>query len=197
MATARTLTETDLFRSYWDDGLLDVLSGLALLVTGLGWESELGALAVIQAPLWIVLWGPLRRRIVEPRAGFVEFSLARRKRSARGLWWTVALGVGALVLVILAALFIREHGAPAASRLLSPGLPAVLVALAAGLASLLTGARRFRAYGLVLLAGAAATVLLARGPALPLVVGGLVVAVSGALLLGRFVRDSREYEERP
>jgi len=197
MAQVETFTETELFRSYWDDGLVDLLSGLALLVTGLGWETELGALAVIQAPLWIVLWGPLRRRVVEPRAGFVRFSLARQERNVRGLGWTLALGVGFLALAGLALVVVRGQGAGAALQLLVPGLPALLVAVAAGLAGLLTGARRFLAYGLALLAGALVTVLLGGGPALPLAAVGLVMVASGGTLLARFVQASRDYEERP
>lgn len=197
MAHVQTFTETHLFRSYWDDGLVDLLAGLALLVTGLGWETELGALAVIQAPLWIALWGPLRRRLVEPRAGSVTFSRSRRERNARGLGWTLALGVGFLALAVLTLVVVRGQGAGAALPLLVPGLPALLVAVAAGLAGLLTGARRFQGYGLALLAAAAVTVLLRGGPALPLAAVGLVMVASGGILLVRFLQASRDYEERP
>lgn len=195
MASTRTLTEPDLFRAYWDDGLLDLLSGLALLLTGLGWGTELGPLATIQAPLWIVLWAPLRRRIVEPRAGFVRFSLARQKSTGHGLSWTLAAGVGTFVLMTVVALLAREETARLAIGHLVAGLPAVLVAIAAAIAAALTGARRFYGYGLTLLAGAAATVLLERGPAPPLVVGALVAIVSGAVLLRRFVRAASADEK--
>lgn len=196
MTTAQNLVEANLYRSYWDDGLLDLLFGIGLLMAGLGWESRLGALAVLQAPLWIVFWGPLRRRIVEPHAGFVRFSLSRQERTSRGLRWTLALGMGVLVLSLVAVLVLREQEALPALRRLSPGIPAFLVALGAALAGILTGARRFQAYGLVLLAGAAVTAWLDRGPALPLIVAALVAVISGAVLLGRFVRASREYREQ-
>jgi hypothetical protein len=197
MARARNLVDTDLFRSYWDDGLLDLLCGLALLVMGIGWAStRLGSLAVLQAPLWIVLWAPLRKRIVEPRAGFVRFSPARREHSARDLRWTLALGVGAVALVAATVFLLRSRKPEPVLQLLAPGLPAALVALGAGIGGLLTGARRFHAYGLALLAGGLATVALAGGPAPPLAAGGLLVSASGAILLTRFVRASREHEER-
>jgi hypothetical protein len=192
---ARIPTEPDLFRSYWDDGLLDLLSGLALLVTGIGWAGELGALAIVQAPCWIVLWRPLRRRIVEPRAGFVTFSAARRSRAAGMLRATAVLGLGALVLAALAAAVTRQRGATAGLAFLAPGLPAALVGVAAFAVALMTGARRFHAYGLLLLAGALATAVVAGGPALPLAAAGLVTAGSGALLLTRFLRKSRSFVE--
>jgi len=194
MASAETLTEPDLFRSYWDDGLLDLLFGLALLLTGIGWDTALGPLAVVQVPFWFVLWSPLRRRFVEPRVGFVRFSVARRTRNARGLWSTFALGVGTLALTILVAVTVRGAGAGNELARLIPGLPAVLVAVGAILAGVLTRARRFHAYGLTLIAGAAVSVSLGLGPAPPLVLGGLVAACVGATLLTRFVRASNLYE---
>jgi hypothetical protein len=103
--------------------------------------------------------------------------------------------VGTLALLVAALFFPWEQRAVPVLQRLAPALPAVLVALAAGLASVLTGARRFQAYGLVLIAAAAVTVLLDRGPALPLVVGGVVVVASGVILLTRFVRASRRYQE--
>ncbi len=191
------LADADLFRAYWDDGLLDILFGLGLLVIGVGWMVDISWLGVIQVPVWFVLWAPLRRRFVEPRAGFVEFSLARRRRTSRGLWGTLALGVAVLaVTVILLFAFRTAQGAGPVLQRLVVGLPAALVAIAAFLAGLLTGARRFHAYGAALLAGAAVAVMIGRGPFTPLVVVGLLAVVSGAVLLARFVRASSEYEER-
>jgi len=195
MASAQTLTETDLFRAYWDDGLLDLLGGLALLVAGIGWETTLGPLATVQAPLWIALWIPLHRKIVEPRAGFVRFSLARRQSTTHRLAWTLALGVGVFVLVAAVALLARGETVQPSARHLVAALPAALVALAAGIAAVLTGARRFLAYAVTLLAAGAATVLLGLGPALPLALGGLVATVSGGVLLRRFIRAGDAFEE--
>lgn len=190
-----TLTESDLYRSYWDDGLLDVLAGSALLVMGAGWAIGLGALAVIQAPLWVLLWVPLRRRLVEPRAGFVEFSRSRQAQVRRGLRQALADGLRALAIVVLLAILVRETGASASGREMIAGLPAVLVAAAAALAGALTSARRFYGYAVVLVVAAVATVLLDLGPAMPLVVASLVVIATGLSLIVSFVRGSREFLE--
>jgi hypothetical protein len=194
MTPAHNLSEADLFRAWWDDGLLDLLCGMALLVTGLGWESRLGALAVVQAPLWIVLWAPLRRRLVEPRAGFVRFSLARRRRKTRSLWWSLLLGVALLAVFAALAVLARQRGAGPSLAQAVDGLPALLVAVAAVLAGLLTGARRFQTYALLLVAAAFLTVYFAAGPALPLVGVGAVAVGCGAVLLAWFLHSNRDFE---
>ncbi len=195
MVDTKQLTEPDLFRSYWDDGLLDLLSGLAVLGIGVGWAAGLGPLAALQPPLWVLLWTPLRRRIVEPRAGYVRFARSRRRRSARELGLTLVLGLTVLSLAVLAAAIVRSGGVTPLLGSLDAGIPALLVALPAGLAGLLTGARRFYAYALVLVAAAGAAALFPLGPALPLAAAGLVVAGTGAALLTRFLRASRAYQE--
>ena len=43
MFPSKNWSESTLFQSFWDDGLLDLLAGLALLLAGLGWQTSLGA----------------------------------------------------------------------------------------------------------------------------------------------------------
>jgi len=190
-----TLTESGLFSVYWDDGLLDLVCGLALLAMGCGWLIGLGAFAVIQAPLWTVLWAPLRQRVIEPRAGYVEFSRAQRQRTGHGLRLALGLGIAVFVLAALIGVGVRSGQLRLDSPDLVAGLPAALIAVAAVLAALLTGARRFYAYAVVLMAGAAATSAAGWSPALPITVAGIVVSVSGAILVVRFIRSSRRFQE--
>lgn len=191
----QTMLERELFRTYWADGVLDLLSGGALLVAGLGWEGPLGPLAVLQAPLWVLFWEPLHRRVIEPRAGYVRFSLARRERTDAGLRWTLVAGVGVLALLLAGAFLWRRREAEPLLEQLAPALPALLLVPAAAVTSLLTGARRFLFYGSALVVAAASTVLLDGGPAPPLVAVGLLMVASGATLLARFVRGARAYAE--
>ncbi len=191
MATRSNPLETRLFQTFWNDGLLDLLCGLGLLTIALSWFGGLGPLAWVLAPLWIVMWRPLRNRLVEPRAGFVRFSQERQRRIEHDLKRTLAVGVGALVLVALGGLTMAK-AAPGAGTLIA-GLPAALVALAAVTTGFLTGARRFHFYSLALLAGAGAVGLLAGEPEVPILAGGLIVSATGAFLLARFLRDSEAY----
>lgn len=195
METQSNPLESRLFQTYWDDGLLDLLSGLALLTIGLAWNGGLGPLAVVFAPVWIVMWRPLRHRIVEPRAGFVRFSLNRERRVEHDLKGTLAFGLGLLALIALGAFGAGKAGSFSETDNLVAGLPAALVALAAVFTGFLTGARRFHVYAFAMLAAAALVGLFADNPGLPILGGGLVVSASGAFLLARFLRESEAYDD--
>ncbi len=185
--------ETRLFSSYWDDGTLDLLIGAAIVLLGVGYVFDLPLVEVVILPLALVMWPILRRRLVEPRAGYVEFARARQARVTWELRGTVALGVGLLVLALAAVLGTRS-GALDLSRSVD-ALPAILVALGAGVTGGLIRAWRFAAYALVLAGAGVGAVLADTGPGLPLVVGGIVMWGWGAVLLVRFLTASRRFQE--
>lgn len=193
MAHGERFTEEGLYRHSWDDGLLDVLSGLWLLLTGIGWLAGFGGLAGLHAPFWLVLWRPLHRGIVEPRAGFVRFSRSRRHRTRQQLWLTLVVGVSILALVLA----VRDAGARGALASMSPGLPALLVALAAILTGILTGAGRFHLYAAGLIGAASCTIVLRLEPAPALIAGGVLVLTTGIWLVARFISASRLDREVP
>lgn len=170
------------------DGLIDLLGGLAVLSTGIGWACGLGGLAASWIPLWVVLRAPLHRRFVEPRLRHAGGGAP--PPGAAGLAWAAVLGAGLLALAVVALLLVRRGPVPAFLARVDAGLPAVLVAVGAVVAAALTGERRFGAYGVFLCGAATATVLLDGGPALPLVAGGLFAAASGAVLFVRFLRGA-------
>lgn len=196
MATSQQHIESALFRSYWDDGLLDLLSGVGLLAIGIGWTTNMVVLAAVMPAVLTVFWRPLRARVVEPHGGFVRFSRSRQHRTTRGLWLTTALGTVTFVLGIALYVITRQRGATPIVVLLVPGLPAALIAILAFLAGLLTGARRFHGYGLTLMAAALVTILLHVEPGPPLAAVGLLVVATGTILLIQFLKASRAYQER-
>jgi hypothetical protein len=181
--------ETRLFRAYWGDGTLDLSAGGAVVAIGLGYVFHLFLVEAVVVPLAFATWFVLRRRVVGPRSGYVVFSRARRERSAAELIGAGALGVGFLLLAVA----IWMHGAPGLNEGVD-ALPALLMALASVVAAGLTRARRFVAYGGVWAAAGGMTLVTSAGPAMPLLAGGLVMCVGGAVMLTRFIHGSRRFE---
>ncbi|MCB9687767.1 MAG: hypothetical protein H6738_02690 [Alphaproteobacteria bacterium] len=179
-------TEAQLFRSSWDDGLLDLLVGIGLLATGLSWQLDLVPLAVVVGPMAAAGWAPLRRRYVEPRAGWARFTASRRRRSSRLLGLSVAAGVGVFALVATLAV-LQARGVDLPGRSLVDAVPALLVAPLGAFTSALTGARRFLAWGGVLVALGLGTVVVGAGPWMPLVGAGVLMLVAGAARFRRFL----------
>ncbi len=185
--------ESRLFQAYWGDGTLDLVGGVAVVLIGLDYLFEQFLLLAVTVPLAFVGWLILRKRVVEPRAGYVEFARRRRQRSARELVGSVALGFGLLALFV--ALSMRARDGALAWQYGVDAVPAGLIALAAVVAAGLTRAWRFAAYAGLIAAAGVATVLLETGPAMPLLTGGIIVCATGAVLLVRFVTESRRFDD--
>ncbi|MEJ2068973.1 MAG: hypothetical protein P8X58_00965 [Syntrophobacterales bacterium] len=184
--------EVRLFQAYWDDGTLDLLAGGAVVLMGVGYMLELFLAEVIVLPLALAVWAVLRKWLVEPRAGYVEFSRRRRERTRHELLATVAVGAGVLVLFL--ALVVLVRGGTAVLGAYVDALPALLLALLAAVTGMLTRAWRFAVYAGVLAVAGAGTVVAGTGPGLALVVGGLIVWGVGMVLLVRFLAASRRFE---
>ncbi len=190
-------TEARLYGIYWDDGLLDLLCGIALLAIGAGWWFDQVVLAAVCPGLLVPLWAPLRQRIVEPRAGYVEFSQERQGHTRTGVQVTILLGVGTLLLGVGLYFYMQRSGSVESLVGVThyiAGLPAALLALGAVIAAQITSAHRFRAYALLLLLASATTIAMGWGPAMPMLAGGIGVVVSGLVLMSRFLRASAEWD---
>lgn len=183
--------ENHLFRQYWDDGLLDLLSGIGLLLIGGAWTLDLVPLAAAVPAILLPFWVVLRRRIVEPRAGVVEFSAAREHRTTRLLSGSAWLGAGVLLAMVAMYLILPSDPGPLLP-VLTPALPAVLLALPAALVGLGLGLPRFLAYATLLVACGAVVVMASLPPATAMFVTGLVVVANGARLLHAFLRLTPE-----
>ena len=180
-------TEARLFRAYWQDGLLDLLAGLAVSLIGAAWLFDFVLAVVIVPPVVITMWPLLRARITEPRLGSVRFNSERMSALRVGLGMSVAVGVGFLALVL-----IRVLGGSTPSTLstwIAPGIPALLLAVLAVLASQLLQLRRIALYAVILVASALLVALLAVGPGWALLLAGAIVAISGVLQLARFMNE--------
>ena len=187
MTASTDSLESRLFSSYWDDGLLDVLAGAALLGISTCWLMDLvavgAAVPAVVAPLWVAL----RRRWIEPRVGMVQFSDTRQERTRRLLLGTAALGV-ALLLLFTGVHLLRGSSGQGLLAQAAPAIPALLVALLSALAGWGLGIPRFLGYALALcIAGLAVSAADAR-PEVAMLSGSLLMLGVGASRLLRFLR---------
>lgn len=183
--------ESSAYRGSYADGLLDLFFGASLVWIGACWlwiEPLSGIAAVFPAallPAVIVI----RRRIVEPRAGYARWTADRREWEQRELRGLLFLGIALLVLgIVLAGSRLLGDGLFDASTVVA-GLPAVLIALPVLLLAAATGLRRLWAYALALVSAAVITVALALDPGPGLLLSGVLVLLAGIALFARFLRS--------
>jgi len=190
--------EDNLLRRSWDDGLLDLFSGIGLLLIGIAWQLDLVPLGAIGPALLVPRWNPVRDGFIVPRAGYAEPGPRTRDRMTRGMVMLISAGVVSFVLGIALFVLVRgEAGVPAAlsAAHLVPALPAVLIAGGAILAGRAFAVPRFYAYALVLVVAAGATIALELGPAAPMLAGGVFATMGGVVFLARFLRENPVVEE--
>lgn len=192
--TGSTL-ERRLLHQSWDDGLIDLFFGVSLLLIGLAWQFDLVPLGAIGPALLVSIWKPTRQRLIEPRTGYAEPGAGTRGRLSRGVSMLLAVGVVSFLSGVVVYLFARQ-GRPVSLSGIVPGLPALIIAVGAMLASQAFVLPRFAAYAIVLAAAGAATIILGGHPAPSMLSGGLVVTVTGAALLARFIRRHPVAQER-
>jgi len=186
--------ESTLFRSYWDDGLLDVFAGIAVIGIAALWAVDLVVLGSIVPVVLIPFWSPLRRRVVEPRVGYVEFSESRTAGNRRWLASSAALGVVVLALVV--SLYATVRNEPGEwLRVAAPGIPAVLLGVLAMLVSVGLGLPRFLVYSTVFCLGAFGVAVTASEPELAMFAGGVAIALNGARMMMRLLRIEARPED--
>ncbi len=183
--------EGEAYQDSFSDGLIDLFVGLGIAVVGMTWlwlEPVAGLGGVFAAA---VAWAlpPIRRRIVEPRIGYVRWTAPRLKwerKQLRLLFW---LGAAALLVGGAAALaVVRGDGVTSGDRNVVAGLPAILLAIGAFVLAATSGFKRLWGYGAVLVSAAAVTILIEAGPGGSLLAAGAAIGVVGVVLLSRFLR---------
>ena len=178
--------EAAAYRSRYDDGIIDLAIGLALVWIGIAWlwiPSLAGVSGVIPAVL-VPAVGPVRRRFLEPRVGYVRWSPPRVHWEGLQLRRLLVMGVAALILGLGVFWWASQSDGN-----LQPvvGLPALLLAMPTVLLGAATRIRRLWWYGGLLIAAAVITIAVEAGPGAPLLTAGAVIALCGLALLIRFV----------
>lgn len=144
--------ERKAFRATYNDGLWDVLIGSFVLILAVAplLSDRLGDFwsSVIFLPFWGLVYlaiSLLRKHVVAPRIGAVQFSRARRTKLTRFTLVMVVANILALTLGIAALVFTGMRGGP--TLLVLFGL---VWLVAFGLAGYLLDISRFYVYGLLL-----------------------------------------------
>jgi len=181
--------EESTFRSRYDDGLLDLLAGLALLAMGLSIGTEMSGMAGVWAALIFPMWLGLRQRLIEPRTGYVEFAPERRAKLRRTQIILVLGGVFTLLGGV--AVFVmtnREAGGPGIMKQLGPIPFAIALALPALIGALLLGVHRWFVHAGVIVGLVSAGHVLDLPFRLTLSTAGAIVLLIGVVILVRFLR---------
>jgi len=182
-----TALEKRIYRSYWDDGLLDLFAAIGVLIVGVSWAFDFPVGGVLAPALLIPMWRPVRDKLIEPRLGHVEFADARQRRIGAVLRTTLYAGAGLMALVVVAYLGRDRIGTLAAADL-AAALPAVLLAVMAVLASVIVASPRFVIYAGVLVLAGISGALQGLEPGRILLEAGAFIFCVAVALLARFLR---------
>jgi hypothetical protein len=181
--------ERRLYQHYWDDGLLDIFSALGVFLIGVFWLRDLPPAAAIVPALLVPAWQPTRRRLVEPRLGFVEFSDERERLNRRRLRLTLYLGIAAMIVAL--ELYFARKALPAEPAMqLVAGLPAILLAAPAAVTAILIARPQFLVYAVVLLTAGFAGALSGWSPGAIMVAAGAGMFVIAATIFARFLHTN-------
>ncbi len=179
--------ESHLFRHYWDDGLLDLFVGAGIVATGCLWLLDLVAVGPIIPVVLVPSWALARKRLIEPRAGLVEFSDSRSARNRNVLAGSVVLGLFTFALFIASFFWLM----PVENDLLPvviPGVPAFLIGLILALTGFWLGLPRFMIYAGLLMVGGIGVAIADARPEAAMISGGALVILGGVHLLIRFLQ---------
>ena len=186
--------EQQAYIRYHEDGLLDLLLGLAVLLAGVyaavDLDIPLGAAWVV---LWLPIWLSAKRSITARRAPNVEISEERYA----GMMRAAAFAVITLVLLVFAGslLLLGQSGGLVPSWFLT-GLREHLTvvlglvgALVMAIAGWLSGLNRLYAYALLTAVVFVGSYLLQAPAGLAVAAVGGAVMLWGLVMLSRFVRS--------
>lgn len=189
MIFSKSRVERRIVRTYWDDGLLDILSGIVVVLIGIAWHFDLVPLGAVTPAMVVPFWKPLRRWITQPRLGHVEFLDAQTERYRSFLIWSFWIGCLTFCFSILFYFYVANTEQPISLEHWSPAIPAWLIAFALMLVSMVVLVRRFIYYtALFCLLGLLVAVFDQR-PEVAMLVGGGAMIVGGALRLLAFIHS--------
>jgi hypothetical protein len=175
------------YQSYHQDGLIDIIIGLAIIGYGLMLAFD-SSVFIFMGWMPIIFYMPLKNRLTVPRIGYVKFTSSNTK---------IGIAAAIVLLVILLGIFIFLVAGPNnISPQLSTWLSQYYLLLLGGIsalcfagAALLTRITRFYIYALLILFTFSAGTWLGIQPPIIVIATGALIEVVGVWLLVRFLRN--------
>ena len=186
--------EHQAYMSYHEDGLLDLMIGLAVLLGGLyllvDWDIPLGAVWVV---LWLPLWLSAKKSITGRRIPNVEISEERYAGMMKAATFVV---ITLVMLVFAGSLLLLGQSSGLVPSWFATGLREYLTAVLGlvgafviTIAAWLSGLNRLYAYALLTAVAFVGSYLLQAPAGLAVAVVGGVGMLWGLVMLSRFVRS--------
>ncbi len=179
------------YKQTWEDGILDLIIGIGLVLLGVLFRTDLAGLAgMFVAVLLMPFWAAAKKLITIPRLGYVEFSEERKARE-RG-WTRHLLILGVMTFVLAVGLYVAttrggmgdSFGEIRLGYLLFGGL----IALGLGVAGFMAGLPRLAAYAAVVLAATGVGYLTGLELEDYLLAAGVVILACGVVVFTRFLK---------
>lgn len=175
------------YQSYHQDGLIDIIIGLAFIGFGLMIALD-SSVFLFMSWLPIIIYVPFKNRVTVPRIGYVKFSTSNTK---------IGIAVAIFLLLILLSIFIFLIAGP---NRISPQLSAWLsdyylllfgsiAALCFAVVAWLTGITRLYVYALLIIFIFSAGTWLEVHPSVYVVSTGALIEGVGIYLLISFMRN--------
>ena len=177
------------YEDSYSDGIIDLFFGVSVAWIGAAWLwlPDFAGLAGVFPAVFVVPMLELRKRFVEPRAGLVRWSAARRERERRGYGQVFILGALVLAAGVAGYVWSTRGDVDPLGDLVS-GLPALLLAAGAVAVALAIGVRRVFGYAALLAATGTATVASGADPGLDMLASGVAVSAVALYLVVTFSR---------
>jgi len=181
--------EQEAFSDAYSDGIFDLFVGISLIWIGVAWLwlPDLAGMAGILPAISIVPMIEIRKRLVEPRIGYVKWSDARESQERRTLTQMLAFGV--LILAVGVGVFFLTTQTDTDTDTLAtlvPALPAWLLGIGAALFAFVSGVGRAFWYAAILAVAGGVTIWLDQGPGLGLFVSGILITLIAATMVVSF-----------
>lgn len=189
MFSSKSQVERGIVRSFWDDGLIDILAGIVVLLIGIAWKFDLVPLGAVAPAVAIPLWKPLRAWLTEPRLGHVEFSDRQTNQFRSYLVWSFLIGCLTLVLGISLYFYVVKTESALPPHRWVAAIPAWAFAFLALLTSLVILVRRFVGYATVFLLLGVVVLVFEQRPELAMLIGGMFVTIIGVFRMFAFLRS--------